>query len=213
MTFTDAQAGIGLKQAGRFHKALTAFRAAAVGNAAAHTHIGLAFCHGYGGVSQDATEALYWYRRAAELGDASGITAVGECLLHGAGVEQDLELGVWWLRRAAEKGDADAMCALGWCYANGVWVDENVFEAAEWYLRAAQRGSVRAMCHLAACYRSGDGAPQHLALAAAWHGRAGITSDRKSTPDRSRRLQRWTIRCRSRLVPHWCDAGGRVNAD
>lgn len=172
MIGSEAQAqfycGVGFKQEGRLRKSLVAFRAAAdAGHGGAHTHIGLAYCHGYGGAQDEAT-ALYWYRRAVELGDAGGMTAVGECYLAGAGVEQDIDKGLWWLRRAASKGDADAMFALGCCCA-----DESANEAAEHYFRAAERGSVRAMCQLAACYRDGNGVPRHLGLAAEWCTRAG----------------------------------------
>ena len=71
------------------------------------------------GVKQDYTEAVKWYRKAAEQGNADAQYDLGHCYQYGHGVEKDYVEAVKWYRKAAEQGDADAQCNLGYCYDCG----------------------------------------------------------------------------------------------
>jgi TPR repeat protein len=64
------------------------------------------------GVSQDKTQALFWYRKAAEAGDASAMTNLARMYETGSGVSQDKTQALFWYRAAAEAGDASAFEAL-----------------------------------------------------------------------------------------------------
>ena len=56
---------------------------------------------------------MFWYRKAAEQGDASAQYNLGVMYENGHGVEQDDEQAVFWYRKAAEQGYADAQYNLG----------------------------------------------------------------------------------------------------
>ena len=59
------------------------------------------------GVPQDYAEALRWYRRAAEQGDAIAQYDLALMYARGRGVPQDDAEAVKWLRSAVKQGDAD----------------------------------------------------------------------------------------------------------
>ena len=59
------------------------------------------------GVEQDKEEAVKWYRKAAEQGNADAQNTLGVMYDKGEGVEQDKEEAVKWFRKAAEQGDGD----------------------------------------------------------------------------------------------------------
>jgi len=65
------------------------------------------------GVAKDAEQAVSWYRRAAEAGNAAAQFNLGVCYANGDGVAKDAEQAVSWYRRAAEAGHADAQFNLG----------------------------------------------------------------------------------------------------
>jgi len=64
------------------------------------------------GVPQDAAEAVKWYRKAADQGDATGQYNLGWMYANGRGVPQDDAEAVKWYRKAADQGDARAQSAL-----------------------------------------------------------------------------------------------------
>ena len=69
------------------------------------------FCNGWG-VVKDEEEAIKWYRKAVEQGNAYGQCYLGDCYLRGQGVAKDKAEAVKWFRRAAEQVDKDAISAL-----------------------------------------------------------------------------------------------------
>ena len=68
------------------------------------------FC-GYG-VEKNYSEAVKWYRKAAEQGDADAQFNLGACYFLGNGVEKNDSEAVKWWRRAAEQGNAKAQEVL-----------------------------------------------------------------------------------------------------
>ena len=60
------------------------------------------------GVSQDYTEAMKWYRKAADAGNAMAMRNIGWLYQHGQGVSQDYTEAMQWYRKAADAGNADA---------------------------------------------------------------------------------------------------------
>ena len=96
---------------------------------------------------EDETEAVKWYRKAAEEGNADAQAALGNCYLDGTGVEKEETKAVRLFRKAAEQGHPEAQYQIGECYYEGfndwgVEVDES--EAVKWYLKAAEQGHVAA---------------------------------------------------------------------
>ncbi len=60
----------------------------------------------------DYNQALYCYRRAAELGNSCGQLYLGDMYEEGRGVNKDIEEAVRWYRKAATQGDKDAQRRL-----------------------------------------------------------------------------------------------------
>lgn len=91
--------------------------------------------------NKNYTEAVKWYRKAAEQGLADAQFSLGDCYLEGEGVTQNMTEAVKWFRKAAEQGLADAQFALGACYQSGTGVTQNIAEAKKWHQKAADQGN------------------------------------------------------------------------
>ena len=63
-------------------------------------------------VPVNQTEAVNWYRKAAERGDRDAQYKLGGCYEKGFGVQKDLNEAMNWYERAAEKENKDALTAL-----------------------------------------------------------------------------------------------------
>ncbi|KAG0354503.1 hypothetical protein BG005_006446 [Podila minutissima] len=131
------------------------------------------------------SEAVYWYRLAAEGGDLNGQYNLGQMIYNGRGVRLDREEGARWIRKAADRGHTSAVAAMGvvcldleeypeamlWClqagdpishyrvglmYFNG-WVgtEPNCTDAIEWFQKAIKQRCGLAAFALAEMYREG----------------------------------------------------------
>ena len=120
------------------------------------------------GVPQDAAEAVAWYRRAAEQGDATAQSNLGAMYAEGLGVPQDAAEAVAWYRRAAEQGDARAQYNLGGMCREGRGVPQDAAGAVAWYRRAAEQGHTRAQYNLGVMYAEGLGVPPDAVEAHMW---------------------------------------------
>jgi DNA polymerase III epsilon subunit-like protein len=99
-------------------------------------------------VEQDYTEAVKWYRKAAEQGNARAQNNLGMCYEYGKGVEQDYVKAVKWYHKAAERGNASAQFNLGFCYNIGKGFAQDYDEAVKWYRKAAEQGHTQAKDNL-----------------------------------------------------------------
>lgn len=70
------------------------------------------FFRGVGGASQNKKNAVCWYRKAAEAGDAEAMRFLGDCFFEGWGVAQDRQKAIDWYRKAVEGGDVAARSLL-----------------------------------------------------------------------------------------------------
>jgi TPR repeat protein len=117
----------------------------------------MAFCCRYGrGMEADLAQAVAWYRKSAESGNAIAQYWLGECYAEGVGVAKDEKLAVEWRGRAAakflrsaEKGDVEAQECIAECHEKGHGVPQDAAEARKWYQRAADNGSENARKWLA----------------------------------------------------------------
>jgi len=97
------------------------------------------------GISQDYTEAIKWYRKAAEQGYASAQNNLGVIHQKGMGVLQDFEEAVKWYRKAADQGVAGAQSNLSLMYIFGMGVPQDFVQAYMWINLAATTGDQRAI--------------------------------------------------------------------
>ncbi len=133
-------------------------------------------------------EAVSYYRKAAEQGNADGEYGLGNMYASGEGVKRDPAEARKWILRAAEKNHSRATTALAQAYiSGGLALDEKERsgeEARRWVARAADSNYVPALDHLAKAYRTGTlGLAVDLKQAEAMEARAnklrGVTAGRK----------------------------------
>ena len=151
---------------------------------------------------KDKVEAVKWYRKAAEQGNAVAQCNLGICYERGNGVRRDKVEAVKWYRKAAEQGNASAQYNLGICYSDGDVVakhptpvdaimslpdpiinlglsklgigsgHKDAAEAVKWFQKAAEQGNADAQNKLGCCYEEGSGVKKDLAEAVKWYRKA-----------------------------------------
>ena len=125
----------------------------------------------------DYTEAVKWYRKAADQGLARGQYNLGNMYRQGLGVSKDYSEAVKWYRKAVEQGHAMAQCNLGYMYKNGLGVSQDYSEAVKWYRKAAEQGNTIAQYNLGNCYKDGRGVSKDLSEARRWFEKAAAQGD------------------------------------
>ncbi len=129
------------------------------------------------GVPKSFSEAVKWWRKAADHGFAAAQSDLGRCYSTGDGVAKDMVEAVKWFRKAAEQGFAKSQHNLGICYSRGEGVDKDLVEAATWCRKAAEQGFAPAQCALAFRYEDGEGVARDQVEAAKWWRRAAEQGD------------------------------------
>ena len=132
------------------------------GDTEAQVMAGLAYQHGHH-VPQMLTEAVKWYRKAADQGNAPGEHLLGWMYLNGDGVEQDLNQAHEWIRKSAEQGYAAAQCDYGLLFLDGVGVPQDNAAAFKWFSLATEQGSLTGLTYLGVMFVNGLGVPPNLA--------------------------------------------------
>ncbi|MDE7136766.1 MAG: sel1 repeat family protein [Muribaculaceae bacterium] len=120
----------------------------------------------------DYTEALRWFRKSAEQGNASAQYNLGYMYDNGYGVAQNDTEAAKWYSKAAEQGNASAQYNLGYMYDNGYGVAKNDTEAAKWYSKAAEQGDSGAQYYIGTMYQNGYGVAQNYTEAVKWYRKA-----------------------------------------
>lgn len=133
--------------------------------------IGHDYYFGTNGKRQDYAEAIKWYRKAAEQGDAKGQYNLGYCYYYGFGVRRDRTKATDWFKKSAEQGYIEAQESLSICY-NGFSVGSNSAEAVKCYIKAAEQGHSYAQNILGSYYESGYGIAKDYHEAAKWYHKA-----------------------------------------
>jgi hypothetical protein len=85
------------------------------------------------GMPQDYSQAVLWFRKSAQQGNAFAQFDLAARYSHGeGGVPKDDAQAALWLRKAAEQGLADAQYILGVSYYLGQGVPQDYGEAYFW---------------------------------------------------------------------------------
>lgn len=138
------------------------------GEAEAQNALGEAYYDGKG-VTENLTEAVKWFTKAAEQENAKAEYNLGDCYYYGYGVYKDYGEAEKWYTKAAEQGNAEAQNSLGYYYE----IDElNPKKAVEWYTKAAEQGLPIAQCNLGICYEYGKWVEKNLEEAVKWYTKA-----------------------------------------
>lgn len=118
-------------------------------------------------------EAVKWFRKAAEQGDARAKRELGFCYQFGRGVAQDITEAMAWQSEAAEQGDAEAQMNVAMYYT----LNQNYLEAAKWHRKAAEQGESQAQTMLGMWYQTGLGVKKDYTEAFKWFHRAADQGD------------------------------------
>ena len=86
-----------------------------------------------GGVPQDSTEALRWYRLAVDKGNEEALCFIGKMYETGDGVDQDFSEAMRWYQLAAERGNDGAMFNIGMMYVRSQGVSLDKHELGFWF--------------------------------------------------------------------------------
>ncbi len=117
--------------------------AAEAGDAQAQFQLGAAFYSKF-----SWTNAVIWYRKAAQQGHADGQNALGGMLLNGiSGVKQNPEEGIRWLTLAANQNQVNAQLSLARVYENGTYLKRDYVESLKWLTLAEKKSSIVARVH------------------------------------------------------------------
>lgn len=141
---------------------------AKTGDAEAQNALGDAYYDGKG-VTENLTEAVKWYKKAAFQENAKAQYNLGVCYYYGYGVEKYKGEAQKWLTKAAEQGYAEAQNFLGYYYEYDERYDT---KAIVWYTKAAEQGLPMAQCNLGVCYENGNGVKKDLEEAIKWYTKA-----------------------------------------
>lgn len=109
------------------------------------------------GVTRNAEDALFWFNRAAELGDADAQRILG--LIHrkgGTGPRND-ELAAKWFAAAAQQGNETAQFEFGLALLEGRGVPVDLIAAVFWLEKASNQGLAIAQYELGVAYAFGKG--------------------------------------------------------
>lgn len=101
-----------------------------------------------GVIAIDLPAAYAYFRRAAALGDETGILRAGEMLARGQGTARDVVRGRDVVRRLADKGNTFALISLGDLLSDGTAGPADAGAAADAYERAAGLGRADALLRL-----------------------------------------------------------------
>ena len=123
-------------------------------------------------VEKDYSEAMKWYRVAAEQRHPGAQNKLGNMFERGFGVEQDGREAVRWYKSAAEQGYALAQYNLALCYEDGMGVPEDHSEALRLYALSSKQGFWRASCVLGELYSDGTHIEQDLVKARRYYQKA-----------------------------------------
>ena len=117
------------------------------GNIEAQFNMGVMYADGEG-VPENDSEAVKWYRKAADQGYARAQFNLGVMYANGEGVPENDSEAVKWYRKAAEQGIARAQSKLGFMYGTGKGVPENSIRAYVWFSMAKTQGDTGAASNI-----------------------------------------------------------------
>jgi len=116
----------------------------------------------------DYKQAVVWYRKAAEQGDAGAQVNLGNAYDFGEGVQKNAKQAVAWYRKSAEQGHVRAQVNLGNAYDFGEGVRKNAKQAVAWYRKSAEQGHAIAQFNLGVHLYYGEGLVQDYDQAMRW---------------------------------------------
>ena len=148
--------------------ALPALERAMAGDSEAQFQLGKMYYYGAPGINKDFLEAVYWYTKAANAGNANAACNLGWCYEMGNGTEQNWSKAFEWYTRSANAGNKVAKYSLGWMYEHGIFVPKNGTTAFRYFFDAAELGHDISQYKVGLAYQNGTHVDQNYEKANHW---------------------------------------------
>jgi TPR repeat protein len=117
-------------------------------------------------------EALFWYRNAADQGNAQANGNIGRLYFLGQGVPVDYGEALRWSQQAAAQDNPRGEATIGILYEYGRGVAQDYGKAMRWLRRAADQGNADAQLDIGVLYECGRGVAQDYGEAILWYRKA-----------------------------------------
>lgn len=95
--------------------------------------------------SKRFADALVWYERAAQQGNAEAQNNLGTLIYNGRGCKPDYKTAAYWLSKAAEQGLPQGLASMGSLYYYGVGVPKNERKGIALLRAGARKGNPKAI--------------------------------------------------------------------
>jgi TPR repeat protein len=139
--------------------------------------LGWIYERGEGGIAQDYTIAVKWYRKAADAGAPNAYNLLGKLYEQGNGVKQSYSDAAKLYEEACNGGVAQGCTNLGYMYRTGKGVKQDYARAIELYEKGCGGGNARGCTNLGYMYDSGQGVKQDYHRAAELYEKACSEGD------------------------------------
>jgi TPR repeat protein len=139
---------------------------------------------------QNSSEAIKWYRKAAENGgEAMQVKLASLLLLKGQSGPSNYAEVLGLCEKAAARHYAAGAACMGELYLGGLGVDQSFPTAAKWFVEAANSGNALALLRLGQMHLKGEGLKQDKTSAYEFIYLAG-TSDLPEAKQEKERLEK-----------------------
>ncbi len=124
------------------------------------------------------TEAVKWFRKSAENGNAIGQMNLAYHYENGLGLPKLDDEALRWYRKAADQNNSMALNNLGYAYAVGrLGLPKDYAKAIDLYRKAADLGNGLAMSNVGWCYEAGQGVKKDEVEAVRWYKKSAARDD------------------------------------
>ncbi|QWD95415.1 sel1 repeat family protein [Polynucleobacter sp. MG-Unter2-18] len=132
-------------------------KAAEMGEPSAQAVMGIFISGGVHGFTQDQTEALHWFMKAAQGGSAHGQLRLADAYIAGELIQPNYEKAFEYYKKAADQDMLAACERLGIFYQTDAYNEKNAAEAFKWNMKGATLGSPKCAYFAGAALLFGDG--------------------------------------------------------
>ena len=132
-------------------------------------------CDGYGDIfyfTANYQQAVKYYQKSADLGNARGYHLLGLLYYDGKGVCQNLPKAFTLYKKACDLNFATACHNVGLLYDNGRGVKQDFTNARKYYEKACNANIAGACNNLGYLYGNGKGVKENLSTAKQYYGKA-----------------------------------------
>ncbi|CAG8549229.1 4975_t:CDS:2 [Ambispora gerdemannii] len=127
----------------------------------AQNELGWCFSEGFG-TKQDHKEALKWFMKSAESGNAIAAMNLGQCYFYGDGTSMDDSKALHWYEISARRNYLNGQIQLAQFYRYASKQYRSARLAKHWYEKAAKSGNPEAQVEIGYCYYHAIGVNKQL---------------------------------------------------